>query len=326
MRRVLLAALASLTMAAPAALAAWPTGLAGYRFQADVTVSPDPEFTGTQNGSAEWLDTTIRYSGWATLNNFGNEDTLGLAPIVADSSESLILMKCDFASSLPPNFVCVLAYLGIRNIGKNPESVVFTPDDQIVYLYRFMDTWTSEGTGQGFWRGATGAPNTIEKTTGVGYAADPVDAQGLWNPFKRSGSESTRDSSSIAANGWWGTDEVFNAAALTTKFNIPSDPEASFYLRQRRTPPAGTDPDQLGSQVANVTHFVNQVISGAAENNGWLLTNSTSAMVKTDFFASSEHANLTWRPWMEIYGYVIGAGVSAGGSGRRVLGGSSGPH
>jgi len=313
MRRFLLL-LALLCIASTAN--AWPT-ITTYTFREGDTGA---------TVSTGWTDTAVRYA--ATSRNYGGDDSLAIAPIAASVyGEAIILLKCDFAAGLPAGFVCTRAFAGIYKHTTNGEPSAFAVIDQLVWVYRSMGSWTEgDGTGMNintgnFGGNTSGATAAFPDAGGTGAWVGGVDSQDKWTPFKRTGTEATIDTSSVAAAGYWGTDDVFNDDAITgTTGNIPSEPESEFYLRTRLAAPAGPATDKRGYHFFEVTHFVNLVLSGAIENNGWVLTNSTSNLTLPSFLASSENATVSYRPMMFIEGFVPGSG---GGSPQHSYGASN---
>ena len=309
MKRLILAALAALLMMAALATdaMAWPS-ITTYTFREGDTGA---------TVSTGWTDTAVRFAGGtAPDKNYGGDDSLAIAPIAAAVyGEAIILLKCDFEASLPANFVCTRAFAGIYKHQKNTEPSAFSVIDQLVWVYRCMNDW-DEGDGQGMnintgnWGGNTSGVTANNRHAG-GVDNWGVDSAQLWAPFRRTGTQATRDTSSVAAAGYWGTDSEFNGDTMTGGENIPSEPESEFYLRTRRTTPAGTTPDNYGLHIFEVTHFVNLVLSGAIENNGWVITNSTSNLTLPSFLASSENATVSYRPIMWIEGFVVGSGSGA---------------
>jgi len=325
MRRLLLTALAALTLAAPARAGNgnWPSGLTKYTFQDGV--SPTTGYTGCEDTfvSDDSAGVTL------TIRNFGARKYLATSDQLYSGGEKAFMIKFNVLASdgvtggIPANFVCTYARLSVYKISNNDAGAT-TENSRLLYCYRSLRSWT-EGSGNG---------------TAAGLANyDSTSTQGAWNTAFDAANENTpkwrtgvaldagtinTDSTSVgAATGFFGSDTLFQSIP-TVAGTVASGDHGSIPVqptdvgRARVYGVAGVR--NFGVTYFDVTHDVSLMLSGQIKNNGWIFTNSESGLVGAMWFASSEYtASKNRRPQLEIWGYTISAG--GGSTGRRYMGG-----
>lgn len=325
MRRALLAALAALSIAAPAwaGTGSWPSGLQQYTFQEGV--APTAGYTGCE-------DTYIRTLTAADqTKNFGAATRLYLSSIGSTNGEAMFMIRFKMTQAegvtggLPSNFVVTYARVSVYK-DQHTNELPANSQDGLFYCYRMMSDW-QEGSSNGtpgfsnydslsatsLWPGAAGV-----------YSGATADAQGQEAKFWRTGVRGVEtDSSSVGANGFWGADtlwnSVYNAGGVSfgDYASIPANADDVTYLKQYGVSTAKS----FGWHYFNVTKTVSLIVAGQIKNNGWLFTNSLSTLLGQSGFASSEATYKPRRPTLEVWGYTISAG--GGTTGRRNMGGGT---
>ena len=326
MRRLLLTALAAITLAAPAwaGTGTWPSGLQTYLFQDGI--SPTAGYTGCE-------DTYIRslsVSAPDATRNFGASTRLYLSSIGSTNAEAMFMIRFKITQAegvsggLPANFVVTYARLSVYKDQHTNEAPA-NSQDLLFYCYRMMSDW-QEGSGNGtsgysnydslsatsMWPGSAGI-----------FSSATADAQGQESKFWRTGVRGVEtDSSTIGAGGFWGADTLWNSVyniggvASGDYASIPANADDVTYLKQYATGTAKS----FGWHYFNVTKTVSLIVAGQIKNNGWLFTNSLSTLLGQSGFASAEAAYKLRRPKLEIWGYTISSG---GTTGRRNMGGGT---
>lgn len=334
MRRLFLAALAALFVAAPAfgGTGSWPAGLTTYTFQEGVY--PTSAYSGTE-------DTYVHNDSTAgpslKIRNYGAAKVLKTTSNGYGSGEQAFMCKFTFLASdgvtggVPANFVCTYARVSFYQVGPTGTDASAGPGTLInaIWCYRSLYTWT-EGSGTGI---AAGLCNF-----------DSASTRGYWN-FDESNANNQRwragallengtgntDSTSQGATGFYGVDTLFQSvptvaatAASGDHKAIPADVGSIALHRTQSAAPQAAK--RFGRVYWDVTHDVSLMISGANKNNGWIFTaDEATTFTGVVTFASSEYtASKNYRPMLEIWGYTISAG--GGSTGRRYLGGRSGVH
>ena len=299
----------------------WPSGLTTYTFQDGV--SPTSGYTGCE-------DTYIRsgaISAPDATRNYGAATRLYLSSIGSTNGEAMFLIRFSLLESagvtggLPANFVVTYARLSVYKDQHTNETPPVSADG-LFYCYRMLSDW-QQGSGNGtsgysnydslsatsMWPGAAGI-----------FSAATADAQGIETKFWRTGVRGVEtDSSTIGAGGFWGADTLWNSVynaggyASGDYASIPANADDVTYLKQYGS---GTTKN-YGWHYFNVTKTVSLIVAGQIKNNGWLFTNSLSALLGQSGFASSEATYKLRRPKLEVWGYTISSG---GTSGRRRAG------
>ena len=325
MRRLLLTALAAITLAAPAwaGTGNWPAGLQTYSFQEGVY--PTSAYTGCADtyvhNDSSGVDLSIR--------NYGASHQLCTTDQLYSGGEQAFMIKFLFLSSdgitggIPANFVCTYARLSIYKINSAADAGAVDETNRLVYCYRSLYTWT-EGTGTG---AANGLANYDTASTGTPWVFDDANPNNQkWRPGTRlEATDANTDSSSANGSSFFGTDtlyqSVYNASGLVADGDYNSIPVNPTDVGRAKSVLGGGAARRLGVSYFDVTHDVSLMIAGQIKNNGWIFTNSESGLLAPTCFASSEYtASKTYRPKLEIWGYTISSG---GTTGRRNMGGGT---
>lgn len=324
MRRLLLTALAAITLAAPARAGTgnWPAGLQTYSFQEGVY--PTSAYTGCADtyvhNDSSGVDLSIR--------NYGASHQLCTTDQLYSGGEQAFMIKFLFLSSdgitggIPANFVCTYARLSIYKINSAADAGAAGETNRLIYCYRSLYTWT-EGSGTG---AANGLANYDTASTGTPWVFDNSNPN---NSKWRTGgaleaADANTDTSSANGSNFFGTDtlyqSVYKASGLVADGDYASIPVNPTDVGRARSVLGAGAAKRLGLSYFDVTHDVSLMIAGQIKNNGWIFTNSESELLAPTCFASSEYtASKTYRPKLEIWGYTISAG--GGSTGRRYMGG-----
>lgn len=333
MRRPLLALLA-LFWAAPALAGTgnWPSGLTTYRFQEGVY--PTSAYTGCADTYVKNDSSTTRFS----IRNYGAAPTLNTTSSGYTGGEQACMVKFTILASdgvtggLPANFVVTYARLGLYKVSRGTDATISAPSNLQLYCYRSLGSWT-EGTGTGIAAGYCNYDSAdATHKWGNGTAFDDTNENlGVWQTGAQleTGVAPTDSTADIALASFSGSDTLYQSIWSSVSADVAHGSygqipyNATDVAKNRVFAAGGTAAKNFGRIYFNVTRDVSLMVAGQIKNNGWIITNSGSAMTHVTSFASSDQtANKNKRPTLEVWGYTIGASAAA----ARVTNGIRGFH